>query len=160
MSRAALSLCVPLAVLLAPACAGKTTPGAEEGHDGATSEPAAPAAPVPPASVPAPFSDCQAKDPIDLAGARIDGDELVLSLQHGGGCAEHRYSLCWSGQAFLESEPVQVQLVPWHDAGGDMCEALVRLEQRFDLAPLRQAHGQEHATIVLQVSGQSVEYAY
>lgn len=94
-------------------------------------------------------------DPYILDAARITGDTLVLRVDHGGGCRQHAFALvAWDG--FLESVPVQVQAVLAHEDRDDPCDALVRSDLIFDLAPLRAAYSEayrgEHGRLVLRLS--------
>jgi hypothetical protein len=77
-------------------------------------------------------------DPLDVSLASWHGDVLTLQVEHGGGCAEHEYSLCFG--AFLESYPVQSELRLIHDANGDNCEAWISQAVDFDLTPVREAY--------------------
>ena len=67
----------------------------------------------------------------EVTGARIEGDELVVNVFHGGGCGTHKYNLELRGCA--ESMPVQCQAVLKHTSR-DNCEALLHREARFNLA--------------------------
>lgn len=96
-------------------------------------------------------------DPFTIDAARIDAtDTLRLEIEHGGGCATHRFRLL-IGQAFMESEPVQVRARLSHDAAGDVCRALVRPIRRIDLSPLREAYqrayGVTSGRIVIHLAG-------
>ena len=53
---------------------------------------------------------------VKLASAQ--DDSIVIDVEHGGGCREHRYQLL-AGSAFAESHPVQAGLRVSHDDGGD-----------------------------------------
>ena len=44
----------------------------------------------------------------------------------------------------MESDPVQTQLVVYHDANGDSCEAIERATLTYDLTPLEQAYEQSY----------------
>lgn len=73
-------------------------------------------------------------DPFNVIASVIEGDTLVVDVSHSGGCADHDYGMCYM-DAFLESFPVQGSLQLLHDANGDMCEAELQKELRFDLTP-------------------------
>jgi hypothetical protein len=91
----------------------------------------------------------------------VVGDELVLSVSHG--CGEHAYGLCYSDE-WQESYPVQVGITVLHDAGGDLCDALLTEELRFDLTPLREQYEQmyqsESGAIELQTDGSGAVYEF
>jgi len=78
-------------------------------------------------------------DPATIRSASISGSELRITVEFGGGCAEHHFSLLHSG-LFMESLPVQTNLQLTHDAEGDRCRALLGRELVFDLTPLRHAY--------------------
>jgi hypothetical protein len=84
----------------------------------------------------------------------IIDDMLVLQVEYGGGCREHRFALHLDG-FFRESNPVQTGAVVSHDAQGDACRALVRETLTFDLTPLKQlwqrSYQQRAGTIQLGV---------
>ncbi len=64
---------------------------------------------------------------------------LTLDVEYSGGCEHHEFDLvAWGG--WLESFPVQVNVLLAHDDRGDACEALVASELRFDLRPLEKAY--------------------
>ena len=83
-------------------------------------------------------------DPITIDSGRIERDTLVLSVSHGGGCAEHEYALVASN-GWMESSPVQLGVLLAHDAKGDVCKALLRRALKFDLRPARDAYASAYA---------------
>lgn len=99
------------------------------------------------------------RDPLDLVDVALEADLLVLQTRYGGGCTLHALDLvAWGG--WLESFPVQVNVLLTHDAKGDRCKALVSRTLRFDLTPLAQAYraaycpgGAERTTLVLRLAG-------
>jgi hypothetical protein len=82
-------------------------------------------------------------DPYELASARVEGDTLHVTVQYGGGCAVHDFSLLVV-PIFLESYPVQMSGSLAHDAKGDPCRALVSSDLRFDLSPIKEAYRQSY----------------
>ncbi|MFP2927686.1 hypothetical protein ACLESO_21315 [Pyxidicoccus sp. 3LG] len=108
----------------------------------------------------------QPKDAIRIEGIRASGGVLDLSVQHGGGCAEHTYTLAWDGelQQGQDGTPV-ANLVLVHDANGDRCKALLMATPRFDLAPISQRFGEKFSkatgAVDLALPGQAtVRYAF
>jgi hypothetical protein len=86
--------------------------------------------------------ECDERDPMDelsVTELRVEGDTLYVGVGHGGGCAQHRYGLCY-GDAWATSNPVQVGLQVLHDDGGDRCEAYLSEELSFDLTPFKAAY--------------------
>ena len=95
------------------------------------------------------------RDGYQIEEAHIDRDTLRLRVTHGGGCAVHEYGLT-AYDGWLESNPVQVRALLLHDAHGDMCDALLTVNLRFDLQPLKQAYlrayGGSSGTVVIRLS--------
>ena len=102
-------------------------------------------------------------DAISIRSARVVSDSLVVEVEHGGGCREHRYQLL-AGSVFAESHPVQTWLRVSHDDGDDVCKALLRRELRSSLAPLRELYQRSYQTgtgeITLHVRGFSARVSY
>jgi hypothetical protein len=74
--------------------------------------------------------------PWELIGAEIrDSRILVCNVAYVGCQHDHRFSL-WTDGAFMESFPVQVNIVLVHETAED-CEAIWRQDYPFDLDPLR-----------------------
>lgn len=96
---------------------------------------------------------------------RVSNDTLHLTVTYGGGCTRHRFAL-FAERGFMESWPVQSLVVIRHDAGGDLCRALLTRDLRFDLTRLRrayvQSYGAQHATIILRIRGypEAVRYDF
>lgn len=79
------------------------------------------------------------QDPLALRGYWLDGHILSLDVEHGGGCAHHEYDLvAWGG--WMESFPVQVNVLLAHEDHDDPCDAIIRRTLQFDLTPLREAY--------------------
>lgn len=95
-------------------------------------------------------------DPFTIQSVVVMGDELQLTVQYSGGCANHVFSACWD-QAFDESEPVQTGVLISHEDDNDMCDALNPAVLTFDLTPIRNdwidAYQQLSGTITLNVDG-------
>ena len=106
----------------------------------------------------------QTGDRYEIVGEpRIDGDDLLVTVRYGGGCARHDFVLTTSA-VFAESEPVQTGLTLLHDANGDSCRALVTTDLRFDLTPLeqewRQSYQQQSGRIALHLKGWGKQLLY
>lgn len=69
----------------------------------------------------------------------IEGDTLKVNVGYSGGCADHEFTLLWSGM-FLESYPVQADLFLLHDNKEDICEAYEELTIEFDLTPIKDTY--------------------
>ena len=95
-------------------------------------------------------------DPLTVSNAVISGNELTLDLESSGGCAMHLYGSCWDG-AFLESEPVQVQMRVAHDDMDDPCDGIMSEQRTFDLSSLAEAFNEGYqangGTILINLEG-------
>jgi hypothetical protein len=105
------------------------------------------------------------QDPFVFQQVRMAGDTLDISVQYGGGCAGHDFTLLLS-PIVRESLPVQASAWLAHDAKGDPCRALIGRTLRFDLTPLkhlyRQNYGVQSGTIRLTIAGwpEPVSYGF
>lgn len=79
--------------------------------------------------------DSLARDPITIHEAFVDGDCLQLKISYGGGCKEHTVDLAYMHQWNPGSNDIPTFEIR-HDANGDLCEALITKEFRFDLTSL------------------------
>jgi hypothetical protein len=108
-------------------------------------------------------NDAWPSDPLAIEAARIQGDTLVATITHGGGCRDHDYRVVAS-TAWMESFPVQVLARISHDAHADACRALLRRELRVSLAPLarayREAYREASGSLVLRLTGSPNELVY
>ncbi len=105
------------------------------------------------------------KDSIVIQEVELQGDTLVVSVMHSGGCKPHTYDLLWKGdfQKTAAGE-AQAELVLAHDANGDTCEALLNRTASFDLGPLKQRwreqNKSEHGTVELRFTGAQATARY
>lgn len=75
-------------------------------------------------------------DPFHLNTAAVDGDSLAVEVSYSGGCREHEFELALD-DAFMESDPVQLNLTLIHHANDDPCQRWVTEPRRFDLSPVK-----------------------
>ncbi len=80
-----------------------------------------------------------ALDPYSIEEAETVQDTLQLTVSYAGGCEEHQFGLV-AYSYFLDSFPVQAQVLLTHDAYGDACEALLTETLVFDLSPLKEEY--------------------
>ena len=99
-------------------------------------------------------TDRWGKDAFELNEAAITGDSLAVEVSYGGGCRDHQFTLVASG-AFMESDPVQINVALAHNANEDPCERWVTEGYLFDLTPIKalfqKAYQQDSGVIVLQL---------
>ena len=78
------------------------------------------------------------RDPVSIMSVRWQGEELLVRVGYGGGCARHEFGYDWS--------PNDRQLIVLHDAHGDSCEAFI--SQEFVVQPLPPVHVGEVIDVV------------
>ncbi|MDA8137285.1 MAG: hypothetical protein M0036_01425 [Desulfobacteraceae bacterium] len=78
-------------------------------------------------------------NPYAIENAKINGDTLLLTVSYTGGCEDHQFELIALND-FLESKPVQVDLLLTHDANKDACKTLVKEELKFSLASIKEEY--------------------
>ena len=117
--------------------------------------------------VPADFADCSRADGDDyeLVNVDLNGNVLATDVRYLGGCEDHEFAICWPGQSFLESDPVQTTLELWHGANGDECDDVeFDVEFTWDLTPLKEAYqdayGVEEGTIDVFVGEELFSYTF
>jgi hypothetical protein len=94
-------------------------------------------------------------DAVNIDTAYITNDSVSFNVDYGGGCKEHRFSLL-AASYFLESFPVQVNILLSHDSNDDKCKALVtKTGIKFNLAPIkneyRKSYGSGGSTMILNI---------
>jgi hypothetical protein len=96
------------------------------------------------------------RDPYTFGNLKLEGDTLTINVQYVGGCEEHEFELIGTNK-FMESEPVQVNILLSHNANNDPCEALITEESTFNLTPLKeawqQAYRRDSGTIIIWLEG-------
>ena len=80
------------------------------------------------------------KDPLHITKTRIEKDSLIINVEYSGGCTKHDFKL-FIGKWILKSNPPQAELYLSHNSNGDMCEAYIRREIKFDLTLLKNWFG-------------------
>ncbi len=105
-------------------------------------------------------------DDYELNAVAVAGDTLAVTLSYSGGCRTHRFTLV-AAEAFMESDPVQLEVALAHDADGDPCEAYPTEEYHFILDPIKArykaSYGAGPGTIVLRLDrapGGSLVYRF
>ena len=96
-------------------------------------------------------------DSFEITDASISAHTLTLGVTYGGGCGEVDFSLLVNN-SFMESNPVQVQVIPVLQ-DRDNCKSLVTREICFDLTELAELYNAAYQTssgsILLRVAGHS-----
>lgn len=77
-------------------------------------------------------SDMEEGDPYAIVAVIPLGNYWDVIVEYSGGCEEHVFNLALNKAEESDSK-TQVELVLWHDANGDACEALVRDTLKLDV---------------------------
>jgi hypothetical protein len=89
---------------------------------------------------------------------------LHLNVSYGGGCEEHIFKLI--STSFMESNPVQVNIVLSHEDNDDPCDMWITEEYIFNLLPLKkswqQSYQQNSGIIIMNIEewNQSINYEF
>ncbi len=94
-----------------------------------------------------------------LLESNINGDNLILLVQYGGGCETHQWELKTTG-AYAKSMPPQITLNLEHNANGDMCRALLTDTLEFNVEKIRYNGSFELDIKILGYENQAVRYKY
>lgn len=98
-------------------------------------------------------------DSFTLLESNVEGDNLILLVQYGGGCEEHEWKLKTNG-AYAKSLPPQITLNLEHNANGDMCRALLTDTLEFNIKPVRYPSTLELDVRILGYEKQVNRYTY
>lgn len=99
-------------------------------------------------------------DRFELVEATVEGDLLILTVSYSGGCEPHGFAL-WALEPYEKTLPPRHPLFLRHQANGDMCEAYITRELRFDLNPFRRLHPDgESVVLVLEGIEKELEFAF
>jgi len=97
--------------------------------------------------------------------AEFDADTLNIEVSYSGGCKHEFCLIAWS--YFLESNPVQANLLLSHNANEDYYEAWVTSKLSIDMTPLKQEYYNQYGTVsdsiivrILISSGEELNLIY
>jgi len=97
----------------------------------------------------------EASSDITVLDSEITGDVATLTIEHGGGCGEHRFDL-HVAPPFMESWPLQIHGRLTHETD-DTCLAAITTAVNIDLLPLknlyRTSYGDEPGEIMIPQVG-------
>ena len=77
-----------------------------------------------------------------------ESQELELNISHSGGCQEHEYELLQDLQ-FCGTPPIYISIKLSHNSNGDICEAWITKDLRFDISSIYAGYGTDEITIGL-----------
>lgn len=78
-------------------------------------------------------------DPYQVDYTRFNEDTLFIGVSYSGGCRDHGFCLiAWN--YYLESYPVQANLLLSHNSNEDPCDAWISSELSIDISPLKEEY--------------------
>jgi hypothetical protein len=87
---------------------------------------------------------------------------LIVNVSYGGGCEEHEFALI--STSFMESYPVQVNVVLSHEDNDDPCDAWITEEMIFNLHPLKnsfqESYNEKSGTIIINLERWDTTISY
>jgi hypothetical protein len=88
------------------------------------------------------YTPAEKNDQFNILDSKIEGDSLILTVQYGGGCENHTFSL-FSNNMYMKSLPMQLNLLLEHKGNNDMCRALLTHRIAFDIKACRPPSGNQ-----------------
>ena len=103
------------------------------------------------------------RDPFEFLNLSIFQDTIYINVRYSGGCLKHEFYLIFK-ENFLESDPVQIPCVLYHEDNDDPCDSIVTDTLYFDLTPLKEKWQEEYqgdsGRIILSLENYSREILY
>ena len=103
------------------------------------------------------------RDSYDIRDIRIKNDSVLIDIGYTGGCTTHFFSLL-SEEQFLESYPVQINIVLAHNDKNDNCDAYIMKTLLFDLTKLKEKwqieYQNESGTIMINLENYDESIIY
>jgi len=108
------------------------------------------------------YSDTD-RDPFDIINVSVNTDLIIFDVGYSGGCENHTFQLI-SKEMFMESDPVQIDVVLSHDDKNDPCDAYIYDTIVFDLSNLKQKWQNEYqtdsGTIIIRIENHTEVFGY
>lgn len=92
------------------------------------------------------------RDPLTINDIQLQKSILKFNVSYGGGCEDHEFQLI--STSFMESYPVQVNILLSHDDNDDPCDMWVTETLIFNIIPLKNSYQElyeESGTIVMNI---------
>ncbi len=80
-------------------------------------------------------------DPFSIEAVALEGEQLNVVVQYGGGCEEHTFASCFENFV-VDENGSSVEMVLAHQGNGDRCRALVRQNVVIEIGAMLQAYGE------------------
>jgi hypothetical protein len=93
------------------------------------------------------------RDPITINNIQLIVDVIRFNISYGGGCKEHKFQLI--STSFMESYPVQVNIILSHEDNEDPCDMWITETLTFNLLPLKELYKKSYyeksGTIIMNI---------
>lgn len=94
------------------------------------------------------------RDPLTFNDVQLKKNILKFNMSYGGGCEEHEFQLF--ATSFMESYPVQVNILLSHEDNNDPCDMWLTETLIFNILPLKNSYNElyeESGTIIINIQG-------
>jgi hypothetical protein len=104
------------------------------------------------------------RDPITINNIQLYINLLQFNVSYGGGCKEHEFKLM--ATSFMESYPIQVNILLSHEDNDDPCDMWITETLVFSILPLKrswqQSYNEKSGIIVMNIQGwiESINYEF
>ena len=104
------------------------------------------------------------RDPITINNIQLRNNILMFNVSYGGGCEEHDFLLI--STSFMESYPVQVNIILSHEDNDDPCDMWVTETLLFNILSLKisyqRLYNEKNGTIIMKIDGwgESISYEF
>ena len=102
------------------------------------------------------------RDPFVFNSVKLRRNLLFLNVSYSGGCKKHKFILI--ATSFMESYPVQVNIVLSHEDYDDPCDAWITENMVFNLFPLKkewqEQYNEESGIIIMNLQGWGESLSY
>ena len=102
------------------------------------------------------------RDPVTMNNIKLVKNSLYMNISYGGGCEEHEFTLI--ATTFMESEPVQVNIILSHEDNDDPCDMWINENHSYNLLPLKKSwqlsYQAKSGSIVINIEGWNESIIY
>jgi len=104
------------------------------------------------------------RDPLTINDIRLIKNHLEFNISYGGGCEEHEFQLY--STSFMESYPVQVNILLSHEDNDDPCDMWITETLIFNIFPLKESwqksYNNNSGIIIMNIQGwsESINYEF
>lgn len=102
------------------------------------------------------------RDPVSINNVKLVENNLFMNISYGGGCEEHEFTLI--ATTFMESEPVQVNIILSHEDNDDPCDMWINENHSYNLLPLKKSwqlsYQAKSGSIVMNIEGWNESIIY